>query len=64
MKRALSERQAQACENETEPRCRCRCGGAFHGAKRVKSVRELDRDDPHSPDETQLELALAHQVKS
>jgi len=48
--RALSERQAWACEYALEDRCRCRCGGKMHGAKRVNYVEhlaELAADDPH-----------------
>lgn len=52
--RALSLRQAQACENGLHPRCRCRCGGTLHGAKRAGAeppgrawFAELAADDPH-----------------
>lgn len=30
-KRALTARQAVACENAQGKVCRCRCGGALHG---------------------------------
>ena len=46
--KALSERQADACENAKGGRCRCRCGGALHGAARGH-VRELPDSDPHKP---------------
>lgn len=29
--KALTLRQAAACENAKHPTCRCRCRGAFHG---------------------------------
>ena len=51
--RALSERQAAACETASRPVCRCRCGGVFHGAGRNDEIvtREffegLAPDDPH-----------------
>ena len=46
--RALSERQASACENAENPRCRCRCGGLLHGARRGL-VTNLPPSDPHYP---------------
>jgi hypothetical protein len=46
--RALSERQAGACENAKTTRCRCRCGGEFHGATRCE-VTTLPEGDPHYP---------------
>lgn len=49
MKRALSLRAAQDCENATGPVCKCRCNGAFHGKGRVMDTRTLPLDDPHSP---------------
>ena len=55
--RALSQRQAQTCEEACHPRCRCRCGGALHGASRGGSQEDgsvdrsffeaLPEDDPH-----------------
>lgn len=60
--KALTERQASACENATRPRCRCRCGGALHGAARGVPLHELPKDDPHhavpTPAELQTELEL------
>jgi hypothetical protein len=55
--RALSERQALACETATDPRCACRCGGKYHGANRVKDLGELPTNDPHAPD-PQRELPM------
>jgi len=55
MKRFLSFRQAQACENAEHPTCRCRCGGVLHGANRIARLapREvytsLQPEDPHNP---------------
>lgn len=49
MKRALSGRQAAACEYADGGRCRCRCGGAAHGAKRG-SLGALPEGDPHKPE--------------
>jgi hypothetical protein len=54
--KALSERQAGACENAKTPanRCACRCGGLLHGMSRggeasaSRSFLEcLPADDPH-----------------
>jgi hypothetical protein len=49
MTRALTARQAGACEMATEKRCRCRCGGVLHGAGRVTAdeLEKLPEDDPH-----------------
>lgn len=47
--RALSERDAGACERAETDRCRCRCGGRLHGAYRVDNVRALPVNDPHFP---------------
>lgn len=47
--RALSLRAASECENARHPQCKCRCGGALHGAARMRDVRQLPLDDPHSP---------------
>jgi hypothetical protein len=47
--RALSERQAGACENAKTGRCACRCGGAYHGASRAADVTQLPEGDPHLP---------------
>jgi hypothetical protein len=54
-KRALSEKQAQRCEQATTPRCKCRCGGQFHGSKRAGEAtpdrsffESLPTDDPHA----------------
>lgn len=63
--RALSERQAGACEHAKTPasECECRCGGKLHGSARVQSREEFERlpaDDPHRlPPEVQGELGLA-----
>lgn len=58
MSRALSYRQAAACENAAHPRCRCRCRGALHGAARGRP-EELPADDPHHAEpDTQAELEL------
>ena len=51
--RALSERQAAACETASRPVCRCRCGGSLHGARRndesimTDFFEDLAPDDPH-----------------
>jgi hypothetical protein len=49
MRRFLTQREADRCENAREPVCKCRCGGAKHGAARVPSgdFSELPMDDPH-----------------
>jgi hypothetical protein len=50
MKRFLTQREADRCENAKEPACKCRCGGALHGAKRVPSGGDfsvLPLADPH-----------------
>lgn len=47
--RALSVKQAVACERGDGDRCRCRCGGRLHGAYRVDNVRALPLNDPHFP---------------
>lgn len=53
--RALSERQAWACEYALEDRCRCRCGGKMHGAKRVHYVEHLANLAPEDPHHVPLE---------
>src|SRR5579864_8773459 len=59
MKRYLTQREADRCENAKEPVCKCRCGGAKHGAARVPSGGDfsvLPVDDPHyRPSLTKLE---------
>jgi hypothetical protein len=55
--RALSYRQAAACESASTSRCRCRCGGAFHGANRGAPL-DLPPDDPHRPERRYRQLAL------
>lgn len=54
--RALSQRQASACETASTRRCICRCGGALHGSNRqlqagvedpVEYVVGLPEEDPH-----------------
>lgn len=71
-KKALSARQAQACEEALNPRCRCRCGGALHGAKRKgfeegrAFYEDLPEDDPHhiKPDaEDEIEEECPKQLK-
>ncbi len=50
MKRYLTQREADRCENAKEPVCKCRCRGVKHGAKRVPSGGDfsvLPSDDPH-----------------
>jgi len=69
--RALSLRQASACENAIGRKCACRCGGAFHGANRVApgsdraTFEQLEEYDPHKlpperkrrrPSQPELEL--------
>lgn len=44
--RALTAKQATACEHATSKRCRCRCGGRLHGAGRGEVVG-LPAGDPH-----------------
>jgi len=51
--RALTAKQAGACEAAKSRRCRCRCGGVFHGAGR--SLADVPAGDPHAVD-GQLEL--------
>lgn len=57
MKRALSVRSAQKCEDAVGTRCRCRCGGTLHGAARGW-VGALPPSDPHRPARAWLQLAL------
>jgi hypothetical protein len=48
--KALSLRQANACESATHARCRCRCGGVYHGRKLGvgrEFFESLPKDDPH-----------------
>ena len=50
MKRFLTQREADRCEQAQEPVCKCRCGGVKHGAKRVPAGGDysvLPMDDPH-----------------
>jgi hypothetical protein len=50
MKRYLSQREVDRCEQAKEPACKCRCGGKKHGAKRVAAGGDystLPMDDPH-----------------
>ena len=50
MKRYLTQREVDRCEQAKEPACTCRCGGAKHGAKRVPAGGDystLPMDDPH-----------------
>ena len=55
MMKALSQRQALACEMALHRSCRCRCGGKLHGAGRSTAGVLTDRsffealpvDDPH-----------------
>ena len=60
MKRFLSQREADRCENAKEPACKCRCGGAKHGAGRVAEGGDfsaLPMDDPHfRPSMTRAEI--------
>ena len=44
--RALTQRQAQRCEDAANKRCRCRCHGLLHGANRG-IVLDLEAEDPH-----------------
>jgi hypothetical protein len=48
--KALSEAQAQKCEDAREEVCHCRCGGAAHGRKAGGGkayFQGLPPDDPH-----------------
>ena len=48
--RALSVKQALACEAAIESRCRCRCRGLLHGRRQALAEKELSAlpaDDPH-----------------
>lgn len=45
--KALSQRQADRCENARTPHCRCRCGGAFHGTGRPAGTVPIA--DAHAP---------------
>lgn len=69
--KALSTKQAQACENALHPRCRCRCGGALHGARRAGReipnrawFESLPPDDPHhlEPDDPEEDECETQEV--
>lgn len=47
MRRRLSYREAQRCENGETARCRCRCKRARHGLARG-NVSLLPANDPHA----------------